>query len=68
MIKKFTRNVYICDLPRNFSEAVTKENLQFTKKIQIWNKACPDKSLMWFNYWFNQMEKHIAAAKIFWLT
>ena len=43
MIKKFTRNVFICDLPRNFSEAVTKENLQTYQKIQIWNKACPDK-------------------------
>ena len=32
MIKKFTRNVFICDLPRNFSEAVTKENLQTYQK------------------------------------
>ena len=61
--------LYICDLPNNFFEAATKENLQIYQRKSIYRrKPVMMKLLTLFNYLFNQMEKVIAAVKIFLLT
>ena len=61
--------LYICDLPNNFFEAATKENLQTYQRKSIYRrKPVMMKLLTLFNYLSNQMEKVIAAVKIFLLT
>ena len=52
MIKKHLKcYIYLCDLPKNFLEAATKENLRFYQRKSR------------YNYWSSQMEKLIAAVK-----
>ena len=62
----------ICDQPNNIFEAATKgpeENLPtYQRKSRYERKPVLIKSLTLFNYWSNQMEKLIAAVKIFFLT
>ena len=61
--------LYICDLPNNFFEAATKENFQTYQRKSIYRrKPVMMKLLTLFNYLSNQMEKVIAAVKIFLLT
>ena len=61
--------LYICDLPNNFFEAATKENLQTYQRKSIHRrKPVMMKLLTLFNYLSNQMEKVIAGVKIFLLT
>ena len=61
--------LYICDLPNNFFEAATKENLQTYQRKSIYRrKPVMMKLLTLFNYLSNQMEKVIAGVKIFLLT
>ena len=61
--------LYIFDLPNNFFEAATKENLQTYQRKSIYRrKPVMMKLLTLFNYLSNQMEKVIAAVKIFLLT
>ena len=61
--------LYICDLPNNFFEAATKENLQTYQRKSIYRrKPVMMKLLTLFNYLSNQMEKLTAAVKIFLLT
>ena len=57
-------------LPKNFFEAATKErkSSNLPKKTQIWKRPMLIKLLTLFSYWSNQMEKLIAAVKIFLLT
>ena len=70
MIKKHLKcYIYIHDLPKNFLEAATKENLRtYQRKSRYERKPVLIKLLTLFNYWSNQMEKLIAAVKIFLLT
>ena len=57
-------NIY--DLPRNFLETATKENLQTKqRKSKYGRKHVLIKLLTLFHYWSNQMEKVIAAVEIF---
>ena len=59
----------MCDLPKNFFEAVTKEKPQtYQRKSRYERKPVLIKLLTLCNYWSNQMEKLIAAVKIFLLT
>ena len=56
------------DLPKNFFEAVTKKPSKLPKKTQILKKICEFlliTLLTLVDYWSNQMEKLIAAVKIF---
>ena len=63
---------YICDQVNNIFEAATKghtENLTtYQRKFRYERKPLLIKLLTLFNYWSNQMEKLIAAVKIFLLT
>ena len=68
MVKKHQRRyIYICDQTKNIFEAA-RELSNLPKNIQIWKKTCANKVITLFNYWSNQMEKLIAAVKIFLLT
>ena len=59
----------MCDLPKNVFEAATKENLQtYQRKSKCGRKPVLKKLLTLFNYLSNEMEKLIAAFKIFLLT
>ena len=54
---------------KNVFEAATKENHQtHHRKSRYERKPVLIKLLTLFNYWSNQMEKSIAAVKIFLLT
>ena len=67
--KHLKRYIYICDLPKNFLEAATKENLQtYQGKSRYERKSVLIKLLRLFNYWSKQMEKLIAAVEIFLFT
>ena len=57
----------ICNLPNNFFEKATKKAFKLTKENQNIeeNRVLLIKLLMLFNFWFNQMEKLIAAVKFF---
>ena len=59
----------ICELPKNFLKAATKENLQtYQRKPKYGKKPVLIKLLKMFNYWTNQIEKLITAVKILLLT
>ena len=59
----------MCDLTKNFFEAAIKKNLRtYQRKSKNGRKTVLIKLLTFFSYWFNQMEKLVAAAKIFLLT
>ena len=59
----------MCDLTKNVFEAAVKENLlTYQRKVKYGRKPVVIKLLTLFNYWSNQMEKLIAAVKIFLLT
>ena len=59
--------LYICNQPDNIFEIATKgpkENLPtYQRKSRYEIKPVLIKLLTLFNYWFNQMEKPIAAVK-----
>ena len=61
--------LYICDQPNNIFEVATKgrkENLPtYQRKSRYMRKPVLIKLLPLFHYWSNQMEKFIAAVKIF---
>ena len=58
--------LHICDLSENISEAATKENLQtYQRKSNYGRTPVLIKLLTLLDYWSNQMEKLIAAIKIF---
>ena len=68
---KETRETFnICDIPKNFFEAATKETFKPAKKtlsIKVNLRFLIIKLLM-LNYWPKQMEKLTAAVKIFLFT
>ena len=69
MIKKTLVTLYTCDLPKNFLEAATKKNFRiYQRKSRYERKIMLIKLSRLFNYWSNQIEKLIAAVKIFLFT
>ena len=66
---RHTKEPNICDIPKNFLEAATKENLRnYQRKSRYERKPVLIKLLTLFSYWSNQMEKLTAAVKIFLLA
>ena len=67
--KETPEHLYIRELPKNAFEAVTKENLQnYQIKPKYGRKSVLIKLLTLFDYSSDEMEKFVAAVKIFLLT
>ena len=48
----------MCDLPKNFFETATKENVRtYQRKSKCGRKTVLTELLMLFNYWSDQVEK-----------